>query len=162
MGFLFKWLLLAVPIMILGITVSAQVQQAMVGIDGLTCSQCSRSVEMQLRKLPFVAGVDMSLDSAVSVVTFKKNLSIVPERLASAVTNAGFAVRYIRLWINLDSVSINTDNSFTIKRIQYRLLSGTGQRTGVHVFNCMGKIYGHPVADGVTDRHNVVMLEELK
>ena len=40
---------------------SAQFQTVYIGVNGLTCSQCSRTVEMSIRKLDFVGDVQMNL-----------------------------------------------------------------------------------------------------
>lgn len=75
--------------------VRGQYQQVNIGVNGLTCSQCSRTVELSLRKLDFVADVDMNLQHTEGRITFKKNSRPDMDRIAQAVVDAGFSVRYL-------------------------------------------------------------------
>ncbi len=74
----------------------AQFTQADIAVNGLTCSQCSRSVEMSLKRLDFVAAVEMNLQQPTAHIIFKKDKKIDFSKLASAVKDAGFAVRSIQ------------------------------------------------------------------
>lgn len=67
------------------------------GIDGLTCSQCSKSVEMQLKKLDFVKAVEMELASTKAIIKLNAPALISPDAIVKAVQNAGFSVRYLKL-----------------------------------------------------------------
>ena len=49
-------------VLLTSIGVKAQFISAEIGIDGLTCSACTRSAEMSIRKLPFVADVKMNIE----------------------------------------------------------------------------------------------------
>ena len=77
----------------------AQIRQVYIGVNGLTCSQCTRNVEMQVRRLPFVEQVDMNLEHTNGVVTLKADKPFKPEAIAQAVRDAGFSVRYLKLGI---------------------------------------------------------------
>ncbi|RYD98369.1 MAG: heavy-metal-associated domain-containing protein [Sphingobacteriales bacterium] len=74
----------------------AQFTQAEVSVNGLTCSQCSRSVEMALKRLDFIATVEMDLQQPAAHIVFKKNEGIDFSKLAAAVRDAGFNVRSIK------------------------------------------------------------------
>lgn len=76
--------------------VRAQFTQAEVSVNGLTCSQCSRSVEMALKRLDFISKVEMDLQHPAAHIVFKKNKAIDFGKLAAAVRDAGFNVRAIR------------------------------------------------------------------
>lgn len=67
------------------------------GIDGLTCSQCSKSVEMQLKRLDFVKSVEMELASTSAIIKVNEASVLSPDEIAKAVRNAGFSVRYLKL-----------------------------------------------------------------
>lgn len=88
---------------------------AEIGVDGLTCSQCSRSVEMKLRALDFVADVQMNLEQNIGLVTFKKGKPIRLERLGKAVTDAGFSVGYIRAVFDFSDTNITPDGNFSFE-----------------------------------------------
>jgi copper chaperone CopZ len=99
-----------------------QIRGAEIGINGLTCSQCSRSVEMQLRKLPFVANVAMNLEQTNGKISFKDNADIRLSALAKAVTDAGFSPRY--LYVTLDVATISpTEGCFSLDQQAFYLLS---------------------------------------
>ena len=74
----------------------AQVQRFEVGVNGLTCSACSRTVEVSLRKLPFVKDVQMNLEHTEGQIFIKENTTIDIAKIAKAVVDAGFSVRYLR------------------------------------------------------------------
>lgn len=105
---------------------AAQIRGAEIGINGLTCSQCSRSVEMQLRKLPFVAGVAMNLEQTSGKISFKNNADIHLAALAGAVSDAGFSTRYLYVTLDVSSVS-PADRCFSLDHQAFYLLSPLGQ-----------------------------------
>ena len=72
----------------------AQFKEVTVGVNGLTCSQCSRSVEMRIRKLAFVADVKMNLEHTEGRIFFKKGDKVNVDKIAAAVVDAGFSVRF--------------------------------------------------------------------
>ncbi|HRP89575.1 MAG TPA: heavy metal-associated domain-containing protein [Edaphocola sp.] len=90
-----KRLLFIICIMIFQSQLFAQFSNAEVGIIGLTCSQCSRSVEMAMKKLPFVKTIDMDLESTTVLVQFSNKHPIDFKKLAQSVRDAGFDVERI-------------------------------------------------------------------
>jgi copper chaperone CopZ len=89
--------LLVSLLLVLGFyTTKAQFTYAEVGINGLTCSQCSRNVEMSIRKLPFVKDVEMNLAHTEGKIFFVKSGKVDIDKIAQAVRNAGFSVRYLK------------------------------------------------------------------
>lgn len=93
---------------------TAQVLSAKVGVNGLTCSQCSRSVEMQLLKLPFVKEVKMNLEQTEGSLQFKQGANIDFSKIAKAVKDAGFSVRFLEARIDMDMAVAKKENSFMI------------------------------------------------
>lgn len=87
------WVLQVLFILCFAIKGAGQVRYADIGVDGLTCSQCTRTVEESLRKLPFVAGVRMDLEHTSGRVILQPRADM--EQVADAVARAGFSVRYI-------------------------------------------------------------------
>lgn len=86
---------------------NAQFTEARIGVNGLTCSQCTRSVEMQLRKLPFVSQVKMDLEHTSGLIYFKENSKVSMEALAKAVKDAGFSLRYLYAVMNTAGINIS-------------------------------------------------------
>lgn len=88
----------------------AQFVSAELGINGLTCSACTRSVEMSIRKLDFVKDVQMNLDNTKGVITFKPGSKVSIDKVAKAVIDAGFSVRYMQATFKADSTLHISDN----------------------------------------------------
>lgn len=86
---------------------------AEIGVNGLTCSQCSRSVEMSLLKLDFVKEVQMNLENTNGKITFKKGIEVNLKKIAKAVTDAGFSVGYLRVAYAFDNLDISNPASFS-------------------------------------------------
>lgn len=91
--------------LLISINVSAQVQSIRISINGLTCSQCSKSVEMRLKKLSFISKVDMDLQNTEAKISLKKDAKIDLNKVADAVTDAGFSVN--TFWVNYQFPSVN-------------------------------------------------------
>jgi hypothetical protein len=98
------------------------IKWADVGVNGLTCSMCSRSVEMSVRRLDFVDRVEMSLETTEGRIYFKPGALIDLNQLARAVVNAGFSVRFVRLEISFDDITLNKDGSFVFQGQPYQWL----------------------------------------
>lgn len=117
----------------------AQIMQAEVGVNGLTCSQCSRSVEMALRKLAFVQKVDMNLEHTSGVVLFKPGSKISVTELARAVVNAGFSTRYVRLTFDFKAIQPGKE-CFTVGQdVFYFLQPLSAQHPEKMTFQVIGK-----------------------
>lgn len=103
-----------------------------VGVNGLTCSLCTRSVEMSIRRVDFVDTVMMSLETTEGRIYVKPNVPVNLEEISKAVVNAGFSVRFITIKLGLDDVEVNDDGSFAwqsqlFKWIDYQGRSGKNE-----------------------------------
>ncbi len=101
----------------------AQFRSVHFGVNGLTCSQCSRSVEMQLRKLPFVQKVHMDLENTSGKILFRDNSKVVIEDIARAVKDAGFSVRYLDAEFDLLDANQVHDSCFSYQGDAYAVLN---------------------------------------
>jgi len=81
----------------------AQFETVYIGVNGLTCSQCSRTVEMRIRKLDFVSDVQMNLEHTEGTILLKKDRKPDIEKIAQSVVDAGFSVRYVGADVNFGS-----------------------------------------------------------
>jgi len=70
----------------------AQVDTVKIGVNGLTCSSCSKAVEEKLVRVPFVKSVIMNLNKNEATVVVDFSQTIDWNILAKAVYNAGFSV----------------------------------------------------------------------
>lgn len=77
-------------------TARAQFTSAEIGVNGLTCSQCTRAVEMSLLKLDFVKSVQMNLENTTGKILFKESAAVNLKKIAKAVTDAGFSMAYLK------------------------------------------------------------------
>lgn len=100
-----------------GVEASAQFTRAEVSLNGLTCSQCSRSVEMALKRLDFIAKVEMDLEHPAAHIVFKKNKAVDFGKLAAAVRDAGFNVRAIKTRFGQPGSALNS--CFLDNKIKY-------------------------------------------
>jgi copper chaperone CopZ len=101
----------------------AQFTSAELGVDGLTCSACTRSVELSIRKLDFVKDVQMNLDNTVGQITFVPGKQIYIEKLAKAVMDAGFSVRYLQATFNTDlPIPIKDTHCFMADSVAYQFV----------------------------------------
>lgn len=90
---------------ICSITTYGQIKEVQIGVNGLTCSQCTRSVEMSIRKLPFVQEVEMNLEHTNGKISFKPDAKVDIEQIAQAVYNAGFSVRELQATMQFDGAA---------------------------------------------------------
>ena len=99
--------------------VEGQFQNVYIGVNGLTCSQCSRTVEMSIRKLDFVDDVQMNLEHTEGKIILKKNKKADIEKIAQAVVNAGFSVRYLQADLAIDNSMTTSGACINYKGDQY-------------------------------------------
>ena len=93
-----------------------------VGVNGLTCSQCSRSVEMSIRRLGFVDSVSMNLENTEGRIYLKADLPPNLNEIADAVTRAGFSVRSLQLVFSTTDLPIKEDGTFSYKGMAFQWL----------------------------------------
>lgn len=124
-----------------GSRVAAQFRQASLGINGLTCSQCSRSVEIQLRKLSFVQDIRMDLEHTQGTIIFKENKPVHIKAIAKAVKDAGFSLRYLKADINRQDIQVSENGCFTLYGDAYYILPGTTPDNPVLTLQFLGKDY---------------------
>lgn len=84
---------------------AASIQFISIGVNGLTCSMCTRSVEMSIRRLDFVDSVVMDLENTEGKVYVSSHATPDFRRIAKAVTDAGFSVRFMRISADLSDFS---------------------------------------------------------
>ncbi len=83
--------------LLFSLSANAQVKQAVIGVDGFTCSLCAKGVEGQLTSLDFVKSVKANLKAATFTIEFKSNKKINFNEIRDAVTDGGFTLRDIKV-----------------------------------------------------------------
>src|SRR5262245_20629316 len=122
-----KSLVLLGAIFLSSLRADAQFTSAELGVDGLTCSMCARSVEMSIRQLPFVQDVTVNLRTTTMKVVFKKAQPVDIEKLAIAVDDAGFSVGYLHASYIFSNLSASDGARFTQDGASYDFV-GTGKK----------------------------------
>lgn len=119
--------LLLIILVILPIAPSvAGLKWADVGVNGLTCSMCTRSVEMSLRRLDFVDRVEMSLEATEGRIFFRPDTPLDLNAIARAVVNAGFSVRFLRLQMSFEDIAVESDGSFRFQGQFFKWIGFSG------------------------------------
>jgi cation transport ATPase len=104
--------------------VRAQSILVKMGINGLTCSACARSVEMQIRKLPFVKDVIMDIPGTEAAVLISQERGFVPDKLVRAVFKAGFSVRDFRVRLRSTDFRVLSEGQIEWAGSEYGILKG--------------------------------------
>jgi len=102
--------------------VEAQQREVELGIDGLTCSMCSRSTEMSVRKLEFVSDVIMDLEHTTARIILKDGAKVSYELIGKAVRDAGFSVRYLSLMLDPGQAQLNTGDCISQDEKTYKYI----------------------------------------
>lgn len=126
--------------MITGSATFAQFTSATLGVNGLTCSQCSRSVEVELKKLSFVQSVNMDLEHTKGTIVFKKQTKADMAAIAKAVKNAGFSVRFLEAKLDKGSIATTGERCFKYKGEAYQLLKPLNN-SSIATLRFIGKEY---------------------
>ncbi len=115
----------------------AQVTSIKVGVDGVTCSMCSKGTEKSIKRLSFVESVTMDLNTTEASIFIKSNQTADFKAIAKAITDAGFTVRYIKFTYTTSSPSTT---NFTVGKSQYSVISGN-LKAGINYVELVGKDY---------------------
>jgi len=114
-------------VLLLSFAAQAQITEVQLGVDGLTCSQCSRSVEMRIRKLSFVKDVKMNLEHTEGKVYFKSGAKVEVDKIAQAVVDAGFSVRDLKAAMLFKNVAVSSNYCFAYDNNNYQFIQTPGQ-----------------------------------
>lgn len=79
------------------VSVSAQVSEIKVGVDGFTCSLCAKGVEGQFKALDFVKTVVTDLKNTTFTIVPMESAKIELRTIRDAVTDGGFTLREISI-----------------------------------------------------------------
>lgn len=76
---------------------AAQIQQAIITVEGMSCPFCAFGVEKKLRAIPGVARVEVTLKQGAATLTAKEGASIAVAEIPAAVRKAGFTAGAIEI-----------------------------------------------------------------
>jgi copper chaperone CopZ len=115
---------------------------AQVGIDGLTCSMCSNSVERLLYKLDFVEQVKMDLNQNQAIILFKKDKKVVISAIAQKVMDAGYSVRFLKALFTFDNITVENNGKYELAGdTYYFILNDSKALVGNTELTFLGKQY---------------------
>lgn len=103
----------------------AQIKSAKIGVNGLTCSACCRTVEMSIRKLSFVKDVKMNLENTDGEIFFANGADVDIEKIAKAITNAGFSVRFITASFLFSNLKVGKGFCFNAGKYNLQFINAT-------------------------------------
>lgn len=120
-----------------------QIEYLTVGINGLTCSQCSRSVELQLRKLDFIKDVDMNLQQTEGRITLQNSHTAIPfEAIAGAVKDAGFSIRLLKITFTPEvRDQLTKGKDIQVGANRFFIINIPGHSESNSTFQFVGKIF---------------------
>jgi copper chaperone CopZ len=114
-------LTLLIPSLFLSLTLHGQLKTITTGINGLTCSMCSRTVEKSILNLLWVEKVEMSLENTEAKIFPRKNTTISIKEITRSVKDAGFSVRFIKMEMDVANLQLQEDNIFYSSGQEFRL-----------------------------------------
>src|SRR5690606_14870988 len=120
----------------------AQFSSAVININGLTCSQCSRSVEMQLKKISSIQKIDMDLKHTTATIHFKQNVTVDLTAVAKAVTNAGFSVGKFTTTIASKNLQHVKDFCYKTSKQHLQSINKPINNTNTYTLQLLGKQFG--------------------
>jgi copper chaperone CopZ len=122
--------------------VNAQFESSSIGVNGLTCSMCQKSVEKSLYRLKFIQSISSDLENTTLYVTFKPGTDVSIEQLAEKVKSAGFTVRNIDVVFHFNHYAAEDNSNFTYGNATYHFIN-VGNKTldGEATIRFVGKDY---------------------
>lgn len=127
---------------------NAQINKGIIGINGLTCSQCAKSVYNRLVKLPFIHEIDVDLNNTAATLTFKRGMQVDFDALAQAVKKAGYSVRFMHFALQAEAASLTSATEWC--GIRYCLIFDKDISTDETIyFQLLGKQYQEVVTGDV-------------
>ncbi|HEY8402333.1 MAG TPA: heavy metal-associated domain-containing protein [Cytophagaceae bacterium] len=101
----------------------SQILSAYIGIDGLTCSLCSNTVEKSIEELAFVKEIKMNLNETTAYVYFKENAKVDLNKLAKKVKDAGYSLRFTKITLILEKDSVQEGEIVQSGDLQFYFIS---------------------------------------
>ena len=135
-----KFIYLVIFLVIFSGKINAQFQTVQIGVNGMTCSQCTKNVEMSIRKLNFVDEVRMDIQNTEGEITFKEGGVVDIKRIAQAVVDAGFSVRYISAVVLFKPAKVTENYCWIFQNSHYQFVKITDRElVGLVKINFIGK-----------------------
>jgi hypothetical protein len=117
-------------LLLIGFTASSHAQfvSADVGVDGLTCSMCSKGTEVTLKQLPFIDTIWVDLNDLVAHMRFKKDVKVSVDEIRKMIEDAGFTVRSVNAVFNFNDVTVGKDYHFIYGGDTYHFIGASDKK----------------------------------
>jgi copper chaperone CopZ len=109
------------------LSTSAQITSGKLQASGLTCAMCSKAVYNALSAVPYVEKVQPDIQQSTYQLTFKSDVSVDPDLLARAVTDAGFSIAKLQLTGQFPETSVGKDTHVTLYNQVYHFVNVNAQ-----------------------------------
>lgn len=115
---------IAVTLILLSTSVQSysQITKVEIMATGLTCSMCSNAINKQLKSLSQIDSVGTNLNTNTFTVYFKKDNSLEPKVLKSAVEKAGFFVGSMVLTAKFHTPKIEDNTTLKMDDATYTFI----------------------------------------
>jgi len=111
-----------------------------IGVNGLTCSMCTRSVDNALQKLDFIDQVEIDLESTNGRIYFKPNAKPDVDAIRQAVVDAGFSLRFLKVKFQFKTpMALEPEECFILDGTHYQMINAVEVETKEAVFQLIGK-----------------------
>jgi len=91
-----KLMMIVSALMVLSVSPAFAVGQVVhVGVNGLVCDFCARTIEKTFGKQEAVEGVNVNLDEKLVTINFKDGQSLDDDTITQIITDAGYNVEKI-------------------------------------------------------------------
>ena len=117
-----KRFLLLFSLLLLTVATQAQFKTAVIGVNGLTCSMCQKSVEKALYRLKFVKSIETDLEKTSLTVTFEPGSEVIIAQLAQKVKSAGFSVRNLDAVFHFQNYNAANNSDFKFGNATYHFI----------------------------------------
>lgn len=117
----------------------AQIEYALVQVNGMTCSACSFAVQQSLQKLAFVKSVDFDLNSKVAKVNFTNGNDVDLNRISAKVQDAGYSVGVLQIAISDSSNYIHKGQIISAAHSRFQILNSHSSSASPLVLTLVGK-----------------------
>jgi len=117
----------------------AQIEYALVQVNGMTCSACSFAVQQSLQKLPFVKSVDFDLNSKVAKVNFTNGNDVDLNKLSVRVQDAGYSVGVLQIAIADSLFVIQKGQIITADHSRFQILNSHSSPSSPLLLTLVGK-----------------------
>jgi len=123
-----KKFLIVISIIFAGFAANAQFKSASLQAAGLTCAMCTKAINKELDRLPFIAKVEPDIKNSAFIITFKKGAEVDFDAMKTAVEDAGFSVAKLKVTGNFNNLAVTSDTHVQLNGKTFHFLNVSNQK----------------------------------